>query len=61
MSYGRFRRDPCGALPAPPRWCERCSRLFGSPEHERAMVHACPVCAERQRAAAVPADKERVS
>lgn len=53
MAYGRFRRDPCGTLPAPQRWCERCSRMFGTPEHERALVHSCKACRERQYLAGV--------
>lgn len=51
MSYGRFRRDPCGQLKAPARACPRCFRVYQAAATERAMVHTtCAACLEYQRA-----------
>jgi len=49
MSYGRFRRDPCGNLKARARACPRCFRMHLDAARERAMVHTCPGCLEYQR------------
>lgn len=59
MSYGRFRRDPCGQLKAPARACPRCFRVYQAAATERAMVHTCAACLEYQRA--LRTDKERAS
>lgn len=59
MSYGRFRRDPCGNLQASPTYCKRCFRVYQADARERAMVHTCPACIER--VLALPVEKERAS
>jgi hypothetical protein len=48
MAYGRLR-DACGRMPpAPARHCPRCFRVYMDAARERAMVHECRVCLERQ-------------
>ena len=48
VSFGRFRRDPCGNLPAPQRHCPKCFRVYMDAARERVMVHECRACLERQ-------------
>lgn len=60
MSFGRFRRDPCGIIPAPERACPRCCRMYGTLALELTYEHKCPACIERQ-ARLRDAAKERAS
>lgn len=48
MAYGRLY-DPCGKMPPPaPRHCPKCFRHYMDAARERAMVHQCRACLERQ-------------
>lgn len=48
MAYGRLR-DACGRMPPPaPRHCPKCFRVYLDSQRERAMVHECRICLERQ-------------